>query len=998
VRPQSRGQSTSVEAERSAGEEQAADGKAGVFLSYAREDVSFALRLHGALRAQGREVWTDWEDIPAGVRWEAEIATGIEAADVFVLVLSPDSVGSNECEKELRRACDHNKRLVAVLYRDVEPDEAPEVLRPLQWSDLRNEATFERDFERLSEAFDTDFGWMREHTRLLERALEWERASRDGSRLLRGGDLAEAERWLTQQGTGGGRKPTDLQTEYIFASRGAVVRRQRVTVVAVLLALAVAVALAVFALIQRSDAIARAKVARSRELAARSLLQLPVDPAESVRLAVDAARAEPTAEAERALRRSLSVPAVGVVVERQSSPLRAVAFSTDGKLVVTAGEDGKTRVRKIATGALVALLDNRSIELVDSVSFSRDGRFLLAMGESVAWAWDTKRWKRIAALDEGFAQAAAVAPDGRLFFSTRGLTRVWDPATGRTTVALEEESLHGSFAFPPAFSPDGDLVVSLSGRSAGAALVWEPASHRILAVLRGTDDDEVTSAAFSPDGKLIVTADIAGVTRVWRARTGRLVAVLRGESGANTAAFSPDGKLVLTSPGTARLWDLQRRRIRRVLGDPRTNGTRAAVFSPDGRLVVTAGANGARVWDARTGATVALLRGHTGIVNGAAFTRDGTLIVTAGEDGQARLWRVPRSARVPLPGPAGAPAASGPDFSPDGKLVATPGKNGEARIWDARTGRLVRSLNGHQGAVTSVRFSADGKRLVTGGVDATVRAWEVADGKALAIMRPRTGAVAEATFSPDGTRILTVSRSGSARLWDAATGRSVAVLPGQFGTFGGAQFSPEGDLVVTYGGADGAARVSDARSGRSIAVVGDNDNEVLGAALGPDRRLLAAGLPAVGARVLDLKTKKRLYRLHGDDVGRSATFSADGKLLVTTGESSDAHVWNADSGASVAVLHGHSSFVVAASFNPAGTLVATAGSDGTARVWEAQDGASLLVLRGHKYLYKATFEGGGMLILTRGQEGIARVYRCDVCGSVDDLIADARTRLFGRVG
>jgi WD40 repeat protein len=229
------------------------------------------------------------------------------------------------------------------------------------------------------------------------------------------------------------------------------------------------------------------------------------------------------------------------------------------------------------------------------------------------------------------------------------------------------------------------------------------------------------------------------------------------------------------------------------------------------------------------------------------------------------------------------------------------------------------------------------------------------------------------------------------------TGQSVAVLPGQFGTFGGARFSPEGDLVVTYGGADGAARIWDARSGTRVAIVGGTDDEVLFATLGPDRRLLAAGLPAVGARLVDLKRKRNVYVLHGDDVGRSATFSADGKLLVTTGDSSDARVWDAESGASVAVLHGHSGPVVSAAFNPAGTLVVTAGSDGSARVWEARNGASLLVLPGQGYLYTAAFDSGGTLILTEGLQGIARVYRCDVCGSVDDLIAVARTRLLGRL-
>jgi WD domain, G-beta repeat len=520
---------------------------------------------------------------------------------------------STECEKELRHACEHSKRLFPVLYRDVEPDQAPDAVRSVQWSDLRDEAVFEHSFERLSAALDTDFGWMREHTRLLQRALEWDRASRDASRLLRGHDLAEAERWLTQQGTNGDRQPTGLQAEYVFASRAATVRRQRATVTAVLVALGVALGLAVFALIQRSDAIDREQVARSRELAAQSALQLRVDPAEGLRLAVAAVQTEATTtEAERALRRALGVP-VGVVVERQSSPLRAAAFSPDGHLVVTAAEDGKTRVRK-TTGALVKLLDNRSIELVDSVSFSPDGKFLLATGSGLAWGWDTTSWKRLAALDEHNAQAASFAPDGRLYFSSGGTTRVRD-ATGRTAVVFDDRGSGGHTPFPPAFSPDGTLAVTSSGRIGGAAVLWEVGSHEIIGVLPGGEDASVTSAAFSPNGELIVTADFDGIARVWAARTERTrpISVLPGLSGERGAVFSPDGKLVLTFPGTARLRDPVSGKVRHVLTrDPRVAGTRAARFDRDGRLVVTAGAEGAQVWDVRTGDVVASLRGHTG--------------------------------------------------------------------------------------------------------------------------------------------------------------------------------------------------------------------------------------------------------------------------------------------------------------------------------------------------------------------------------------------------
>jgi WD40 repeat protein len=985
------GGGTEVEAERTSGDGPAVDGKAGVFVSYAREDKSFALRLHDAFQAQGREVWADWESIAGGAAWEAEIASGVEAADAFVFVLSPDSVVSTECEKELTHAVELSKRLLPVLYRDVDVDQTPDVLRPLNWSDFRDVATFDRALDRLSDALDTDLDWIHEHTRLLERALEWERGHRDGSRLLRGGDLREAERWLAQQGSGGERKPTGLQTEYLYESRRGAVRRQRIAIVAVLLALAVAVALGAFALIQRSDAIAREKIALSRELAARSELQLELDPAQSVLLAARAAEAARTVEAAQALRRSLSVPAVGVVLEREASPLEAVAFSPNGKLVVTAAGDGKTRALEAATGASVAVLDNRSIKQVDSAQFSPDGNGLVMTGQGLAWGWQTRSWKRIGVLDKGYAQSAAFAPDGRLFFSTGGLTRVWDPSTQRTVIALSARGNTGAFPFRPAFSRDGKRAVTASGRVSGTALVWEVASGKILAVLRASRHYPLASAALSPDGDRVVTVDLGGSASVWNVKPRRKLADLDDRGSANSASISPDGRLVLTS----RLSDAATGKPRLVLEREPAGVIRTASFSPNGKLVVTARADGAQLWDVARRSKITDLRAHTGSVNGAAFSPDGTLVVTAGQDGTARLWQLQAEAHVTLPGHLG--YFNKPEFSPDGTLVVTPGTDGKARLWDPTTGEDVRELDARTGARTTASFSPDGKLLVTTAANGTPSVWETASWRRLAVLRAR-GRIEEPSFSLDGKRIVTASETGIVQIWDAVTGASIAALHGA-PLLDRAVFSPDGKFVAAYDGRDNRkVQVWDIGTGRRLAAFG-NEYDTYGATFRPDGRLLTTSLEeGFGAsRLWDLAPRRSIYVVRGEEVGDVAAFSADGKRLVTTGDNAGARIWDGETGDSVAVL-GRAGRVVDAGFNRDGTLVVTAGADGTARVWETETGAPLLTVRtGPGYLESAAFSPDGMQILTGGEDGLARVYPCNVCGSVDDLRALARARLLGRL-
>ena len=117
----------------------------------------------------------------------------------------------------------------------------------LNWIFFRESDDFDSAFQSLIEAIDTDLDWVRAHTRLLVRAIEWDNEERDASFVLRGRDLEEAEQWLAQ-GADKELKPRPLHAEYITASRRAATTRQRVTLGAVTFGLIVAIVLALWAL------------------------------------------------------------------------------------------------------------------------------------------------------------------------------------------------------------------------------------------------------------------------------------------------------------------------------------------------------------------------------------------------------------------------------------------------------------------------------------------------------------------------------------------------------------------------------------------------------------------------------------------------------------------------------------------------------------------------------------------------------------------------------
>ena len=238
---------------------------ANVFISYSRRDESFVRRMHEALKARGLDSWVDWEDIPPVADWLQEIYAAIEAADTFVAVLSPDSALSETCKLEVERAARLNKRIVPVVCRDVDPRLVPPELARHNWLFLRESDPFDEGISTLTNAIETDLDWVRMHTRLLVHASEWEGKLRDGSFLLRGAELREAEAWLGQASADKSPGPTAMHARYILASRKSERKQLRIVTSSAILAMVIAIALAFYALSERNAAVREANVRATAE-------------------------------------------------------------------------------------------------------------------------------------------------------------------------------------------------------------------------------------------------------------------------------------------------------------------------------------------------------------------------------------------------------------------------------------------------------------------------------------------------------------------------------------------------------------------------------------------------------------------------------------------------------------------------------------------------------------------------------------------------------------
>lgn len=194
-----------------------ATDKPRIFVSYSRKDEGFAQELVAGLMATGFEPLLDKRDIVAGEDWETRLQRLIEAAETVVYIISPDSIASRRCAWEVEQTEQLGKRLIPVVWRQVEESAVPERLKRLNYVFFDKPMSFGSALAALATALRTDLGWVREHARLLARAHEWLAAGRAHNRLLSGEDIARAKTWL-ERSPGAELAPTELHRNFIRAS------------------------------------------------------------------------------------------------------------------------------------------------------------------------------------------------------------------------------------------------------------------------------------------------------------------------------------------------------------------------------------------------------------------------------------------------------------------------------------------------------------------------------------------------------------------------------------------------------------------------------------------------------------------------------------------------------------------------------------------------------------------------------------------------------------
>jgi WD40 repeat protein len=842
----------------------------------------------------------------------------------------------------------------------------------------------------------------------------------------------------------------------------------------------------------------RQRVALSRELASNAVAQLQVDQELGLMLAAEAIGVDPNVQSEVALRRSLAESRLrGIARDVNGS-----ALSPDGRLLATAhshyagfpGGENVVRVQEAGTGRAVAELRVNDKYMFHPV-FSPDGRLLAATCGREVCLFEVGTWRVVTELRDHTDQVSSIrfSHDSRLVLTgDYGKTaRVWEAATGRNVATLGplEEPVEDA-----QFSPDDKLFLATTEYE---VVVAKADSGQMLAELHEAEDKPVTpsptpspdeaagvppgvraralivangvdvvpalpksdykriiSAAWSPDGKYVMTLTFgsgsADLSLTNSSKSTNLSFWRAGDAGewqpsselppeyAKDGRLSPEGRLLLAkTEKDAFTWVAEA--AGKAASDYGGDSTAHSALSPDGSMVAMGNYDGSVSLWTYYGSLLAVMRGHTGPASRVEFSRDGRWLVSTGNDKAVRLWDAGRGAARSVLGEPGPKEVWRSEPSPDGKVLVTDGDDNTIRIWEVSTGRQLHIINGDGNAF--VVFSPDGQRFLTVDGKSMAHVWDVGSGRSVAdfnlSVKPKVGMlggspIAGAAFGPGGRMLVTIYRDGDAAVWDTAAGKvlfrpsdplaednedrktvigkeTIHLGPPTLIGVVLAAFSPDGGRLVTVHNhfAGRILRVWDARTGRKLYTLRPGKREdqdgysgdATEVGFSPDNRLFVTADENNGeTRVWDVRAGRSVAELSlpGGKKIKRVRFDGDGSSLLTLGEGSAGNNWELRRW-DVATWR---SFVVAefsanfGEFSPDFKFAVRMNNLGVYEVLELSTGLSLAELRGHEgRLNSIRFSPDDKLIFTAGSDGTARIYPCELCGNSQDLLEMARHHL-----
>lgn len=641
-----------------------------------------------------------------------------------------------------------------------------------------------------------------------------------------------------------------------------------------------------------------------------------------------------TTEAELALRTTWEHNST--ILKGHTNGVNSCSFSPDGKLIEsTSYGDSTLRIWDAETSKEIRQIKNHDI---GSATFSPDWSFFVSFCDSTIIIWDTETCSELKAIkDSANVRNPKFSPDGkRIMFNysdykkSKNCIKIYDLENDKTAITLTNYSYAN-------YSPDGKYLVAIPDKEIPGDI---HSSYNI--------ENKIPDSFLTPHDFKLIDASTGEELRVFSGQKYKIT----------SAAFSPDSKRIVSTSKdrTILIWDAATGKILLTIKD-KCPSVADACFSPDGKSILSEFYfdNVFMLWDAVSGEEIKTFQGHTNNVVSVAFSPDGKRIISASRDMTLRVWDNPTSEHSVIKNNVISAAVS-----PNGESIAYISNDSTIHILNSSTLSETQKIQvkannyyewnpfmlGYDGKRViytlgnnfQLQGTADNRGAMFLGENNSLMIWNSESGVTVQIPIDDIGWVYSTNFSPNGENFVSTSFDHRVRIWNTSNNEENEEIKNTIfrHSFSSvfASFSPDG---------------------KQIAISTFFDSNII---------------------IIDIETEETIRTLYGHSAQVNfTTFNPNSDLLISASADKTLRVWDYETGTCIKILEGHTAGVNHASFSPNGKLIASASNDKTIRVWDVESGSCIHIIEGHTDAVRwVSFTPDGHHIISYSQDSTIRKW------------------------
>lgn len=741
-----------------------------IFISYSRKDLAIAEKIINVLAKDDLEPWVDWKSIAKGEKFEREIQQGIEKAEVFLFLVSPNSVQSKWCIREIDHAVKNGKRILPIVINDADPTNIPLEISSRNWIFCREEQDdFNKAIEEIHNTIHTDYEWLRYHTDLQLKALKWKRMQKSYL-LLKREEIQEVSRHLEDSNTQKDPLPTRLQYEYLFLSLNYEKKRRNRFVTALIIGIISVLSLLLFAWQQRSNFLEQELQSSSGRLSSASSSLREGNLSLSLLLGIESVKLYESPESVDVLLKNLQYsPFLRHLIHTSSSAL-ALDYNPKDNLLVVVHTNGNILLWDVEDYEVPKLLGEVDIGYVNdfaTIYLSSNGERLITHTGAEIIVWDISNLNkpnlitRLGLSNYSSSYALAISVDNKILASLE------EADVGHAIVLreIEESTIDKPYAYLEGnqfyitdllFDASGEFLFSAS--LDGSVIIWDLSSHKDSNYVKKiilNADDSIYTLALSSDNNILAAGDGKGFVYLWNVHNPQNPINLGVYSafhnvGISSIAFSRNNKLLAIGSDNGSVGFLY------------SQNEENTIFYPEEEPIT--GNN----WD----------------VLDMGFSDTNNLFSAGIMNESIVMWSMDQETPTVWPGellPEDSLFSPYAVFSPARDLYAIGDrKSGTVKIWQKKDNRF-QSVNEIKIEIdfnllsTQIAFSPNGKILAIEGVNGSFSLWSVSnpsnitklgetDVQKEAVLLP----IRTITFLPQGNVIVTTHDNGEVKFWNVS--------------------------------------------------------------------------------------------------------------------------------------------------------------------------------------------------------------------------------------